>query len=104
MKIIIFGQVAVACFKAEEETDFESFQANQDSVLAEGHVSKMTVKQAQKFCPLHPNFMKYYEYAIMTLWKGKGIFSKGTEDPLRAVKSYFPKDTCYYIAWGPFSE
>lgn len=101
MKIITFGQIAVACFKANEESDYESFDASLESIIAEGHISKMKDEDAQKFCPLHPNFMKYYEDAMMILWKGKGIFSKGTECSISAVKSYFPKDTKFYIAWRP---
>lgn len=101
-KIIMFGQIAVACFYNED--DYKAFDAPHDSIICEGRVSALKSDDAIKFAPLHPNFMKYYEDAMMPLWKGKGIFSKGTECPVNAVKSYFPKNINYFIAWKPISE
>jgi len=102
MRILTFGQIAVACFSKEEEMEYDCFDASSDSVLARGKVSDITNDDAIKFCPLHPQFMSYYEDAMMTLWKGKGIYAGGTESAVDAVKSLLPKGTYWYIAWNPF--
>lgn len=69
-----------------------------------GELSEMKYEEAVKYAPLHPNVEEYYKKTMMPLFQGKGIFSKGTENPVLALESLKSKkeseiDMPYMLIW-----
>lgn len=104
MKTITIGQVAIACFSHKEVTNGDSERFEADSVIYEGFAKRLTREAAEKFAPLHPRFRKYFDDAAMVLWKGKGKFATGTEDPVWAAQSLLPKGTEYIVVFQGITQ
>lgn len=101
VKIVTFGQVAVAF--AESEEDIASAVGIPDHVLYSGLIGDLSRRRAEKFAMLHPRFMSYYDHAMMPLWKGSGVLRGGTEDPAKAVTSFAREGDEYMVAWRGIS-
>lgn len=68
-----------------------------------GELDRMTYKKASKIAEIHPDFQKYYEMAMMPLFKTYS-FKGGTESPKKAIETLKTKkeseiDMPYVIIW-----
>jgi hypothetical protein len=84
--------------------EMEDFHWECDDIVYMGSIEKMSHKKASKIAQLHPNFMKYYEFAMAVLYQGKGKCSSGTECPKMALESYKTRkeaetDMPYILVW-----
>lgn len=93
-KIVVktLGRV-ILVFAKDEKHLWRDFDHDLDNnVPYNGPVEQITEEVAATVAPFHPSFFQYMEDALATLYVGKGIYSKGTEDPVRAIQSYAPSD------------
>lgn len=91
------------------ETEVELFDAQYDlpDIIYSGRIDEMGYDLASKIAQIHPKCIDYYQSAMMPLFQGKGILSKGTENPVAAIDSYktfkeSEKETPYIIIWRIF--
>jgi hypothetical protein len=94
MKITTHGQVGLAWFEDKQE----SLDFNISQPIWQGNRDKIPHKVAEKVATIHPNYLKYYEYAIMPLYKAFG--QGGTENPVMALLDKVPEKYQYVIIYN----
>lgn len=101
-RLVTIGQTALLFCSRPEQAEFDLGidPGSIPGLLFFGSVSKIPEDVAAKVAQLHPNFSEYYEDALMVLYQGEGQFKSGTEDPVRALKSY-GGDLPYVVIWRP---
>lgn len=85
-----------------EHLDIES-----DSIVYEGLIDKMPQKVAKKVAEIHPLYGKYYEMAMMPLYKTYGKKKSGTESPKYSIATLRGKKEAecdYIVIWNVFSK
>lgn len=107
MKLKTIWHYAFQFFESESDLEQVYYQIS-GNVFYKGEINKLTYKKASKIAQIHPNCIKYYEYAMMPLFQGKGKLSSGTEDPVMALESYKTKgeseiDMPYIMIWKIFN-
>lgn len=81
------GHYGVAFFETENQMNHFDSHIPPSSIYYSGLISDLTYKKAIKVAQAHPSAFKYYEYAMMPLFQGKGVCRKGTENPVLALES-----------------
>lgn len=93
----------IAFFETKWELEAANNSINTE-LFYSGEISEMPREKAKQVAEIHKNCYKYHEDAMMILFKGKGIYSKGTEDPVLAIESYKTSkqqeiDMPYILIW-----
>lgn len=96
----------IAFFWSEESLEKAAMEV--DHIFFQGEISELSEEKAQLIAEIHPSCIKYYEQAMMPLFKGYGRFSSGTEDPILAIESLKTKkeskmDLPYILIWRVFN-
>lgn len=96
----------IAFFWSEYALNSASMEV--DNIFFQGEISKLSREKARLIAEIHPNCIKYYEQAMMPLFKGYGRFSSGTENPVLAIESLKTKkeseiDLPYILIWRIFN-
>lgn len=92
---------AIAFFETVEELEDASCFI-EDKPFYKGEIKKLSYKKASKIAQIHPGCLKYWEFALMPLFQGKGKLSTGTENPVMALESYktnSEEDMQYILIW-----
>jgi hypothetical protein len=98
--------LCVCLFKSEDDLNLTYLEISNE-LFYKGKIEDLTYEKASKIAQIHPNCTKYYENAMMPLFKGKGKFSSGTENPILALESYKTKneiDIPYMMIWKIFDN
>ena len=108
MRIKTIWHYAFAFFESEQDLE-QAYNEIDGELFYKGEIELLTYEIASKIAQIHPNCMKYYKYAMMPLFQGKGKFSSGTENPVLALESYKTKgeseiDMPYIIIWKIFDN
>lgn len=102
IKLVTFGQTAVAFAETEEVMACEL--GIPERVFYSGPLDDLSRRTAKKIAQLHPNFGDYQEYAMAILWKGSGVYRRGTEDVVAAITSYAREEDNWMVAWKPLEQ
>lgn len=95
---------AIAFFEEYDDMFYYSINNIDGEPYYEGLISDLTYDIAKHIAPIHENCLKYYEDAMMPLFKGEGKLRRGTENPVMALESFKNKkqkegDYPYVIIW-----
>jgi hypothetical protein len=106
VRIKTIWHYAFAFFESEE--DLKDFRIDVEPFYS-GKVKDLSYEKASKIAQIHPNCLKYYDFAMMPLFQGKGKWSSGTENPVMALESYKTKgelkvDMPYILIWKIFDN
>jgi len=103
-KLKTIGHYGIKFFESEHEMNDYDRQIEGEPYYS-GEIQNMTYKKAIRIAEVHPNCMKYWEYAMMPLFKGYDKNTRGgTESPTKAIESLKTKgesgiDMPYIIIW-----
>ena len=87
-KLKTIGHYGIMFFQTEQGIKTFSYGIEDKSIHYEGTIEDMPRKKAVKIAEIHPNFEKYYNAAMMPLFKGYDKNLRGgTEDPVMALES-----------------
>lgn len=95
---------AIAFFENEDDLyDYNLKNINGNPYYI-GKISDLSYDIAKNIAPIHENCLKYYEYAMMLLFRGEGKLRSGTENPVMALESFKSKkekegNYSYVIIW-----
>lgn len=104
MKVKTIGHYGIAFFEHTYEMEYAIDINEISDIFYKGEISELPYEKACKVAQIHPSAPKYYEMAMMPLFKGEGNLSKGTENPVMALESLktkgqTEKDMPYILIW-----
>lgn len=86
---------------ADKDSDFDDMGNTPMGIMYQGKLSKLPSLVAEQVAEIHPNYSKYNEYAMATLYKTYS-FKTGTESPTLAIKTLRKKSEekmDYVLIW-----
>ena len=110
-KMVILGRIALLFGDSREEVYNKLGSWPDESAIIYKGKTPVPYKISEKIAPIHPGFVRYNEIALGVLYKGRGIFARGTENPALAVNSFALKHAVvgqdaehfkYVLIWDPF--